>query len=200
MLRWFRPKSNNPMNGSIGLKFFFDKDDVLCHFADHAHALFGMRYPVGPISDEDFFAFRKEFYGHINGMGSRFWHTLPVNAPMVDLAQSLTAVADVFVLTAIPCHYEFGTPEAAAVISGKHFWNNDHLGFQLENFHITKSALKYKYCTGPDCVLIDDRKSNINDWIEAGGTGILHKNNEETFLAVSKILLSQFRKEKNDLS
>lgn len=33
---------------------------------------------------------------------------------------------------------------------------------------------KKNYCTGADCILIDDLKSNIDSWIEYGGTGILY--------------------------
>lgn len=33
---------------------------------------------------------------------------------------------------------------------------------------------KKNYCTGKDSILIDDLRSNIDDWISYGGTGILH--------------------------
>ena len=33
---------------------------------------------------------------------------------------------------------------------------------------------KKDYCSGPDCILIDDMKSNIDSWSEYGGTGILY--------------------------
>ncbi len=39
---------------------------------------------------------------------------------------------------------------------------------------------KYKYCSGADYLLIDDMEKNINEWVEMGGTGILHKSSEET--------------------
>ena len=39
---------------------------------------------------------------------------------------------------------------------------------------------KVKFCTGKGCILIDDLKSNITDWENKGGTGILHKSSEET--------------------
>ena len=32
---------------------------------------------------------------------------------------------------------------------------------------------KYIFCTGPDCVLIDDYVKNINEWERSGGIGIL---------------------------
>ena len=33
---------------------------------------------------------------------------------------------------------------------------------------------KKNYCTGEDCILIDDLESNIEDWKNHGGTGILY--------------------------
>ncbi|MBQ7434045.1 MAG: hypothetical protein IJV50_11410 [Lachnospiraceae bacterium] len=39
---------------------------------------------------------------------------------------------------------------------------------------------KKNYCTGPECVLIDDFSENIKAWENDGGTGILHKNAKET--------------------
>jgi len=39
---------------------------------------------------------------------------------------------------------------------------------------------KRLFCTGPDCLLIDDYEKNIEQWREAGGTGILHENAEDT--------------------
>lgn len=38
---------------------------------------------------------------------------------------------------------------------------------------------KKNYCTGKDCILIDDLISNINDWESTGGTGILFKSPED---------------------
>ncbi len=46
--------------------------------------------------------------------------------------------------------------------------------------NIVLRAEKPKYCTGKGCILIDDLKSNIRNWENAGGTGILHVNPEET--------------------
>ncbi len=38
---------------------------------------------------------------------------------------------------------------------------------------------KPNYCTGKDCILIDDYKKNIREWEEMGGTGILFATAEE---------------------
>ncbi len=39
---------------------------------------------------------------------------------------------------------------------------------------------KPAYCTGKDCILIDDLESNIRDWEKTGGTGILFRSAEQT--------------------
>ncbi len=39
---------------------------------------------------------------------------------------------------------------------------------------------KKNFCTGKDCILIDDLEANIDSWVSYGGTGILHKDAEST--------------------
>lgn len=39
---------------------------------------------------------------------------------------------------------------------------------------------KKNFCTGPDCILIDDLKKNISEWESYGGTGILFTDAEQT--------------------
>ena len=46
---------------------------------------------------------------------------------------------------------------------------------------------KQNYCTGPDCVLIDDREKTILEWRELGGTGILHTCAEATTAELEKM-------------
>ena len=46
--------------------------------------------------------------------------------------------------------------------------------------HIVFKEDKKNYCKGKDYVLIDDRRTNIEEWEEAGGTGILYKEPGQT--------------------
>ena len=46
---------------------------------------------------------------------------------------------------------------------------------------------KAEFCTGKDCILIDDNNKNIEDWEKMGGTGILFKSAEETLAALIKM-------------
>lgn len=53
--------------------------------------------------------------------------------------------------------------------------------------NIVLRAQKPEFCAGPDCVLIDDTRSNIRQWEEAGGTGILHEGVEATLAALERL-------------
>ena len=50
---------------------------------------------------------------------------------------------------------------------------------------------KPQYCTGEDCILIDDLKGNIDAWRKMGGTGILHENSELTLCHIGKLTEEQ---------
>ena len=39
---------------------------------------------------------------------------------------------------------------------------------------------KMNFCTGVDCILIDDLQKNISDWEALGGIGILYTSAEST--------------------
>lgn len=49
------------------------------------------------------------------------------------------------------------------------------------------SSSKYKYA-GPNKILIDDRPSNIDPWIAAGGIGILHTSTQTTLKELEKFI------------
>ena len=46
---------------------------------------------------------------------------------------------------------------------------------------------KPDYCTGKECVLIDDLESNIEAWEAMGGSGVLHINAEDTLRQISEL-------------
>ena len=52
-------------------------------------------------------------------------------------------------------------------------------GIHWPQIFVPGKHLKKNYAT-PNSILIDDTKSNITDWNEAGGIGILHTNVEST--------------------
>ena len=46
---------------------------------------------------------------------------------------------------------------------------------------------KKNYCTGPDCILIDDFEKTIREWEALGGTGIWHHSAEDTLKKLQEI-------------
>jgi hypothetical protein len=63
--------------------------------------------------------------------------------------------------------------------SGKLKWLDKHgLTQHLDNIHIERD--KFKFATGPKDILVDDTPKKVAPWEEKTGTGILHKNTEDT--------------------
>lgn len=54
---------------------------------------------------------------------------------------------------------------------------------------ILRSASKKREFAGPNNILIDDRPSNIDGWVEDGGIGILHTSAAETI----RILVEDYK-------
>ena len=46
---------------------------------------------------------------------------------------------------------------------------------------------KPRFCTGRDCILIDDFRKNIKEWEKSGGTGILSRNAEDTMAKMKEM-------------
>jgi len=53
--------------------------------------------------------------------------------------------------------------------------------------NIVYRAEKIKYCTGKDCILIDDYAKNIAEWEQAGGTGILYRNADDVLKTLDEM-------------
>ncbi len=50
--------------------------------------------------------------------------------------------------------------------------------------NVVQRTEKPKFCTGEDCVLIDDMQKNIRMWQELGGTGILFIDADQTLATI----------------
>jgi len=78
-----------------------------------------------------------------------------------------------------------GTSNIDTIASGKIEWIKRELG-EDTNYIIERD--KFKYANGTKTILIDDSENKIDKFVEAGGTGILHKSTEETIEKLKKIL------------
>lgn len=72
--------------------------------------------------------------------------------------------------------------------TGKVLWVKTHLGPTVKLI-LEKSHDKHVH-SNPDAILIDDRESNIADWKNAGGIGILHSDSASTIRKLKRLLES----------
>ena len=161
-------------------KIYFDMDGVLADFDRGVRELCGMEaFDQGgrsPAEDDIMWdAIRKvdHFYDRLELM--------PGAKEMFD------AVYGVYgdrceILTGIPKEKRGIVTAAEDKIS----WMKRILSDKVK-VNICYRAEKIDRCTGPETVLIDDLKKNIDEWQEAGGTGILHVSAEETMKEMKKL-------------
>lgn len=179
----------------MSMRCFFDMDGVLCDFEGACLKLFDIPFPKERLSDEEFALFRDNLYLNIAKMGSAFWATLEPFPQMVGMFNRLdTTGFDVQILTAIPKHMSFGSPEALDVVEGKRAWVNHYFGDMGDKLHIVKADMK-KYFVPNDCygILIDDHLENCIDWRTRKGFPIHHKDyptTQEEFAKISDDIYS----------
>ena len=73
-----------------------------------------------------------------------------------------------------------------AVMEGKKAWVKKHCKPSPSKVNIVQRKDKRKFAA-PNHILIDDRKSNIDDWRAEGGIGILHTSTADTIKQLKKL-------------
>ena len=86
------------------------------------------------------------------------------------------------ILTGIP------KPKRGVVTAGedKKSWVKRLLSEDIK-VNIVYREQKPQFCTGKDCILIDDLGKNIREWEASGGTGILNKSAAETIICLTEL-------------
>lgn len=150
-------------------KIFCDMDGVLVDFRKGYKELTGI-----DIGDE--YHSTDEFWTPINNAGKEFWENLEW---MPDGQRLWNYLGEYYpILLSSPSRKGFGSRE------GKKNWVDREMpGTPLI---MTYSFHKQKY-SGPNNILIDDRDSNIEEWISKGGIGILHTSTEETIKELNNL-------------
>ena len=154
------------------MKLYCDMDTVLVDFERGYNDLTGKKAP-GIDSTYD----KKNFWSDIAKAGKDFWGNLywmPDGQQLWDYIKQYNPK----LLTA-PSH------EKSSRI-GKQEWVDKHIpGTSI----IFKKAEDKKDLADPNSILIDDRKSNIEQWINAGGIGIYHTSTASTIKKLKQIRL-----------
>ena len=153
------------------MHIFCDMDGVLADFTLGAAWVVGKVPPNKPMdfkcSNNVDSLFGPTTWARIVSEGERFWdelHTYPWTKDLWDLILEKSN-GNAYILS---------DPGQRGLIASsgpaKHRWCKRHLGIEPDRIILTggKAAVARK-----DAVLIDDKDSNIHEWSEAGGRGIL---------------------------
>jgi predicted kinase len=151
-------------------KLYCDMDGVLVDFERGYNDLTGKKTPgVDSTYDKD------DFWGAITKAGAKFWAELnwmPDGQQLWDYINQYNPK----LLTA-------PSREKSSEI-GKQEWINKNLPSTPVIF---KQAKDKKDLAEPNAILIDDRKDNIQQWVDAGGIGIRHTSTASTIKQLQQL-------------
>ncbi len=162
-------------------RIYFDMDGVLADFNRGVWELCGIRAQAQdgkPDPEQD----------------ERMWEAIRDTDHFYDRLELMPGAKEMFdavygaygdrcgILTGIP-------RESRGIITAEQDKRNWTRRVLSENVKVDAVCRKHKklYCTGPDCILIDDREKNIREWQEAGGTGILFVSAEDTMQKLKEL-------------
>ena len=149
---------------------FLDMDGVLVDFDKQFKELTGMM----PREFEAQNGIEK-FWETIDGAGVGFWRGMkwmPGGEELYNRASQFK-------------HYLLSSPSRSEVSKiGKRLWRKDKT--PNTKLYLARSYNKRKFAA-PNHILIDDRESNIQQWRDAGGIGILYKSAEQVNAELDKL-------------
>jgi predicted kinase len=151
-------------------KVYCDMDGVLVDFERGYNDLTGKKTP-GVDSTYD----KNDFWSAITKAGAKFWAELNWMSDGQQLWDYIKQY-NPKLLTA-------PSREPSSEI-GKQEWIDNNLPSTPVIF---KQAKDKKDLAEPNAILIDDRKDNIQQWIDAGGIGIRHTSTESTIKQLQKL-------------
>lgn len=141
---------------------YCDLDGVLADFNQHYKNLFGK-----DPNKEDKFNIIQSCQSY-----PRFFRDIPVNPEGFELFGSLKGNYDIKILTTPMEYMEWCKYDKVQ-------WVKENLG----NYDVYFSDQKYRYVGDNQSILIDDNDKNIQQWNDAGGTGIKFPQKTDRILA-----------------
>jgi cytidyltransferase-like protein len=150
-------------------KIYCDMDSVIVDFEDGYERLTGKDIKGNHVKGDE------DFWQPITDAGVKFWAGLKWMPDGKELWS--------YIKPYNPEILSAPSREESSKI-GKHVWIKNNIpGVKL----ILKSAPRKQELAEPNAILIDDRKDNIEQWINAGGIGILHTSAYNTITQLKKL-------------
>lgn len=164
------------------MKVYFDLDSVLADFDRGVYELCKME----PLNQTDASAQTDDAMWAAIRDTNHFYNRLelmPGAKEMFDFAYGLLG-DDCQILSGIP------KAKRGIVTAGedKISWSHRMLNPDV-TVNIVYKEQKKEFCTGKDCILVDDLATNIIAWEQCGGAGILHKDSENSMNQLRRLLL-----------
>lgn len=169
-------------------KIYLDMDGVLADWCDAICELHGKDNPyskpeaAGIWDIEDLLGMTPEQLW--KPADHAFWESIPKCSTadwLVNVSVLLVKPSNVHILTS-PVRKERGEEAHAACLAGKRSWIEKH--FPILKDRVVFEKMKERHAE-PGALLIDDKSSNVEKFIKAGGMGILvpRKWNDDHHLA-----------------
>lgn len=144
-------------------RIFLDLDGVMADFDRHFFDLFRV-HSAGLIPPD--------LWGRIDSVPT-FFRDLPICEGAAEFWDEIEHLNPV-ILTACP------RTNYASVAAQKRAWVQEHLSPHAMVLPVMGRKMKRHFMQHPGEILIDDFESNVHDWREAGGLGILHQAFDRT--------------------
>lgn len=159
------------MNEDVNYKIYCDMDGCITDFVEQYTKYSG----VTPEDAEYLYNNDMEkFWEPVNKGGVEFWSEMPWTEDGKELWEYISPMNPT-ILTA--------PSKGDDCPTGKKIWIKRELG----DIPTLIERDKYKY-SGENNILIDDTKKKIDDWIDAGGIGILHVSTKDTINKLKGIM------------
>lgn len=144
---------------------YFDLDDVLAHFLPYVNSVLDTDYKVGDMLDLKHWEYMRTHH-------QRMFIDLLPNHEAVEVLYGILRTSDVQIraLTALP--FDEHSPWQYATIDKVRWCDKNLLGIPM--FVGPYAHDKWRHCT-PGDLLIDDKRSNCEEWVAAGGKAYLYR-------------------------
>lgn len=172
-----------------GIRLFCDMDGVLTDFDRGFKRLKANEDHLKPKEYEKKHG-KNSIWPLIDHRGIKFWKRLPWKNDGRELWDYIKRYTPI--ILSAPSK----SPDS---VKGKLYWLKLNLGINEKNparkieewdgsQKVILTADKGAFAESKNDILIDDRRSNIDKWTEAGGTGILHNDATDTIRILEEIL------------
>lgn len=190
------PKQDQAKTPEVKIRLFCDMDGVLTDFDRGFKRLHANEHHLTPDEYEEKHG-KHSIWPLIDKRGEKFWRRLPWKKDGRELWDYIERY-DPIILSA--------PSRSKNSIAGKLDWIKLNLGINQKeptrkadevdaDTRIIFSADKGQFVKGKTDILIDDKKSNIEKWTKAGGTGILHDDSTDTIKLLEQIVTNVTGKE-----